>query len=132
MAGGSWPPSPTRPHTETPPRGGRHARGDRLRRPGRPLPTGTTGALLPDARLGARGGGPGPGDDAARMAGLGALRRRRRVDAHVALQDRDQRLPDRVTRPRKAPVAVGPGQAERRPGRTDGAVVRNTVAATVS
>ena len=55
---------------------GRTSDGQRrgLRPADQPVPAGAAGALLPDARLGARGRGPGAGDAAAGLAGLRPVR----------------------------------------------------------
>src|SRR4051812_31890885 len=58
----------------------------------RALPARAARALLPDERLGPRGGGPRPGDLPARLEGLGKLPGPL-LGAHLALPHRDQRLP---------------------------------------
>ena len=84
-----------------------------LPRGDRPVPARAAGALLPDARLGARGRGPGAGD---LPAGLALLPRLRGpvLAAHLALPDRHQRLPHRAGQPQAAPDADRPGRAELR------------------
>src|SRR5580658_1333726 len=87
----------------------RDGEGRRLRSPGRTVPDGAAGVLLPDARLGSRRRGPGPGDVPEGVAGAGAVRRDPQLTAHLALPDRDERLPDRAGRPRPPTTAVGAG-----------------------
>src|SRR5580693_4001281 len=88
---------------------GRDDEGRRLRSPGRTVPDGAAGVLLPDARLGSRRGGLGPGHVPEGMAGAGAVRRDSQLTAHLALPDRDERLPDRLGGPRPPTAAVGAG-----------------------
>src|ERR1700689_5372251 len=88
---------------------GRDDEGRRLRSPGRTLPDGAAGVLLPDARLCSRGRGPGPGDLPEGVAGAGAVRRGSQLTAHLAVPDRDERLPDRLGGPRPPTAAVGAG-----------------------
>src|SRR5580700_4234246 len=101
---------------------GRDDEGRRLRSPGRTVPDGAAGVLLPDARLGSRRRGLGPGHVPEGVAGAGAVRRDSQLAAHLALPDRDERLPDRLgsSRPPTAAVGgggrVGPARAAR-PGR---------------
>ena len=102
--------------------GGRDDEDRRLRSPARTVPFGVAGVLLPDARLGPRRRGPGPGHVPEGVAGAGSVRRDSQLAAHLALPDRDERLPDRVggSRPPAAAVGaggrVGPARAAR-PGR---------------
>ena len=81
----------------------------------RPLPARAAGALLPDARLGARRRGPGAGDLPARLALLPRLRGPV-LAAHLALPDRHQRLPHRAGQPQPAPAADRAGRPQLRPG----------------
>src|SRR6266568_494847 len=101
---------------------GRDDEGRRLRSPGRTVPLGVAGVLLPDARLGSRRRGLGPGHVPEGVADAGAVRRYSQLTAYLALPDRDERLPDRLggSRPPTAAVgaggSVGPARAAR-PGR---------------
>src|SRR5882672_11797755 len=101
---------------------GRDDEGGRLRPPSRTVPFGVAGVLLPDARLGSRRRGLGPGHVPEGVAGAGSVRRYSKLTAHLALPDRDERLPDRLggARPPTAAVGaggrVGPARAAR-PGR---------------
>src|SRR5271170_8418254 len=99
--------------------------GRRLRAPGRTVPDGAAGVLLPDARLGSRRRGPGPGHVPEGLAGTRAVRRESQLTAHLALPDRDERLPDRLGGPRPPTAAVGAGgrvgtARAARPGRDRG------------
>src|SRR3984885_15348195 len=88
---------------------GRDDEGRGLRSPGRTVPPRAAGALLPDARLGSRRRGLGPGHVPEGVAGTGAVRRDSQHTAHLALPDRDERLPDRLGGPRPPAAAVGAG-----------------------
>src|SRR5580658_5284084 len=88
---------------------GRDDEGRRLRSPGRTVPDGAAGVLLPDARLGSRRRGPGPGHVPEGVAGAGAVRRDSQLAAHLALPDRDERLPDRIGGAWPPTTAVGAG-----------------------
>src|SRR6202046_1736688 len=90
-------------------RRGRDDEGGKLRSPGRTVPDGTTGVLLPDARLGSRRRGLGPGHVPEGVAGAGAVRRDSQLTAPLALPDRDDRLPDRLGGPPPPTAAVGSG-----------------------
>jgi len=105
------------PHTETPPRGRPPCRGDRLRR--RPAATdrnywctATDAGSVHERRTWS-------GDDARAWRAWERYEDGVGVDAHCALQDRDQRLPDRITR-RARPVAVGLGRPSERPDAPSG------------
>src|ERR1700689_2700080 len=71
---------------------GRDDEGRRLRSPGRTVPDGAAGVLLPDARLGSRRRGLGPGHVSEGMAGAGELPRKGEGAAPPA-------VPARATRP---------------------------------
>src|ERR1700756_2608844 len=88
---------------------GRDDGGRRLRSPGRTVPDGAAGVLLPDARLGSRRRGLGPGQQHEGGGGAGAVRRDSQLTAHLALPDRDQRLPDRLEGPWPPTAAGGAG-----------------------
>src|SRR6202012_4803968 len=81
----------------------------RLRSPGRAVPDGTAGVLLPDARLGSRRRGLGPGHVPEGLADAAAVRRNSQLTAHLAVPDRDERLPDRLGGSRPPAAAVGAG-----------------------
>src|ERR1700735_467835 len=83
--------------------------GRRLRSPGRTVPDGAAGVLLPDARLGSRRRRLGTGHVPEGVAGAGTVRRDSQLTAHLALPDRDERLPDRLGGPRPPAAAVGAG-----------------------
>src|ERR1700722_17477795 len=83
--------------------------GGRLRSPGRTVPDGAARVLLPDARLGSRRGGLGPGHVPEGVAVVGPVRRDARLTAHLAVPDRDERVPDRPGSPRPPAAAVGAG-----------------------
>src|ERR1700736_3682360 len=85
---------------------GRDDEGRRLRSPGRTVPDGAAGVLLPDARLSSRRRGLGPGHVPEGVAGAGAVRRDSQLTAHLALPDRDEHLPDRFGGPRTPTAAV--------------------------
>ena len=82
----------------------------------RPVPAGAAGALLPDARLGARRRGPAAGDAPARLAAYDQYDPSRVGAAHLAVPDRHQRLPDRA-RAAQPPAAALRASA-RRPATT--------------
>src|ERR1700733_11180252 len=88
---------------------GRDDEGRRLRSPGRAVPPRAAGVLLPHARLGSRRRGPGPGHLPEGVAGAGAVRRDSQLAAHLALPDRDERLPDRLGGPGTPAAAIGTG-----------------------
>src|SRR5712672_3511797 len=88
---------------------GRADEGRRLRSSGRTVPFGAAGVLLPNARLGSRRRGLGPGHVPEGMAGAGSVRRDSQLTAHLALPDRDERLPDRLGGSRPSAAAVGAG-----------------------
>src|SRR5580658_4204040 len=88
---------------------GRDDGGRRIRSPGRTVPDGAAGVLLPDARLGSRRRGLGPGHLPEGVAGAGAVRRDPQLTAHLALPDRDERVPDRLGGPRPPTAAFGAG-----------------------
>ena len=79
------------------------------------VPARAAGALLPHDGVAARRRGPGAGD---LPAGVEVLRRLRGpvVDAHLALPDRHQHLPDRARRP-SASAAAHRSRARRTPTR---------------
>src|ERR1022692_566876 len=87
-----------------------------IRAPYRSVPARTAGALLPDARLRARRRGSAAGDFPARVARARRLRRAPGVAAHLAVPDRDERVPDRAGAPQPPPAAVRPRQPGPRPG----------------
>src|SRR5580700_9308738 len=88
---------------------GRDDEGRRLRSPGRTVPPRAAGVLLPDARLGSRRRGLGPGHVPEGVAGAGSVRRDPQLTADLALPDCDKRLPDRLGGPRPQAAAVGAG-----------------------
>src|SRR3984885_4605344 len=88
---------------------GRDDEGRRLRSPGRTVPDGAAGILLPDARLGSRRRGLGPGHVPESVAGARAVRRDSQLIAHLALPDRNERLPDRLGGPPPPTAAIRPG-----------------------
>src|SRR6478752_3603315 len=88
-----------------------------LRAQDRPAPRRTAGALLSDARIRARCGGPGAGNDATGLAVQRPVRRTASVRADLAVPDRHQRLSHFVAGQEAPPVAVGARGAERRPDR---------------
>src|ERR1700736_7054025 len=88
---------------------GRDDEGRRLRSPGRAVPDRAAGVLLPDARLGSLRRGLCAGHVPEGVAGAGSVRRDSQLTAHLALPDRDERLPDRLGGPRPPTAAVGAG-----------------------
>src|SRR5579862_5547534 len=85
---------------------GRDDAGGRLRSPDGTVPQRASRILLPDARLGSRRGRPGPGHLPEGVAGAGAVRREPQLTTHLALPDRDERLPDRSGGPGPPAAAV--------------------------
>ena len=69
------------------------------------------GLLLPDAGLGVRGGGRGPGDVRPGLERLRQVRGPSR-DPLVALPDRDERVPEHARRATAAGTADGPGAGQ--------------------
>ena len=75
----------------------------------RPLPARAAAALLPDPRLGAGRRGHAAGDAAGRLARARPVRGTR-LGARLAVQDRDQPVPERAARHRPPPGGRGRGQ----------------------
>src|SRR3954468_19935324 len=97
-------------------RGGACGRRERLPAPGRAAPARTARPLLPDARLSPRRGRRGAGRAAARVARAAAVRGAL-DDAELALQDHDERLPQRDRPAAEGPRSAGGLRRGRRPAR---------------
>ena len=93
-----------------------HRRRDRVPRHRRAVPPHARGALLPDARLRPRRRGRRAGDAPARMA-LARPLRGPLLRPHLAVPDRDERLPRRARAPPEARRARRRALPRRAPGR---------------